>query len=581
MCGTLAGRAGAKPVAALSLYGAPKYSESSAHFAYANPGAPKGGTLALGALGTFDSLNPFIIKGAAAAGLGETYDTLMVQSADEPFAVYAHVAATIDVDKALRTVEFVLDPAARFSDGTPVEATDVAFTFKALVEKGSPGYAFTFADVAGVQALDARRVRFALKKGYGRELPLVLAGLPVLSAKYWADKDFSATTLEPPVSGGAYRIAEAAPGKRIVYERNPDYWAAGRWTQAGRNNFDRIVYEYYRDSTVLVESLKSGAIDLRAENEAKKWATAYNDSPRLARVEFPSGNPKGMQGLVMNSRRALFADPRVRQALAFAFDFEWTNARLFFGSYTRCNSYFNGSPMGASGLPSGKELKLLEKYRAHLPPEAFGPAYQAPRTDGSGFPRANLKRALELLADAGWTPRAGVLRNAAGQPFEFTILLDGAWGGAWERATLPFARNLGKLGIKAKVSVADSLMYERRTRDFDFDMVVMSWPQSVSPGNELRYYFGSEAADAPGSYNAAGIKNPAVDALVEEVVAASDTETLWAATRALDRALTFGYWVVPHWYLPASRLVVNAGKLAWPEGAATKEVDLMTWWVRP
>ncbi|MCL2673282.1 MAG: extracellular solute-binding protein, partial [Alphaproteobacteria bacterium] len=390
------------------------------------------------------------------------------------------------------------------------------------------------------------------------------------------------TTLETPVSSGPYIIRSVNAGKSITYARDPDYWGRDLMVNRGHNNFDSIRYDYYRDSTVAVQALRAGAFDLRVENEAKKWAHSYGgDISPLEKVEFPHGRPSGMQGFVFNTRLPIFSDPRVRRALGYALDFEWTNRTLFSDSYIRANSYFSNSYMAATGKPAGKELRLLERHRAALPPEAFGPAYVAPVTDGSGYPRENLIKALALLEEAGWTVGADrVLRDQNGQAMEFEILLDMGMGAAWERITLPFIRNLRKLGVNARVRTLDPIIYRQRIDNHNFAMTAFLWPMSLAPGPELNVFFGSAAADIPNTFNVAGIRSAAVDDLIRHVISAETFDDLVAATRALDRALTFGHYVIPHWYLPLTRMVVDTQKLAWPDRTPLQGTDLNIWWAR-
>lgn len=577
----LSATANAAPVNGIAMHGQPKYGKNFKNFAYVNPDAPKGGVLKMAASGTFDTFNPFVIKGTPAAGISLVYDTLTVESADEPFSEYGLIAQSIEMPSNRAWVAFTLNPKAKFSDGTPVTADDVVFSFNVLRERGLPMYRYYYANVANVEAQDGGRVLFTFKEGDNRELPLILGQMPVLPKHFWDGKDFSATTLELPVGSGPYRVKSFEQGRSVVYERNPDWWAKDLPVSKGFYNFDEIRYDYYRDATVAVEALKAGAYDLRIENEAKKWLTAYTDlgeKQGFAKKEFPHGLPSGMQGFVFNTRRPLFSDIRVREAVGLMFDFEWSNKNLFSGQYLRTKSYFDNSELAAKGKPSRDELALLTPLKDSVPPEVFTTPFDLPKTDGTGFMRPQMRRAFALLEQAGWTVQNGVLKNAEGAPFTFEILLDTASSGAWERITLPYVKNLQKLGIKATVRAVDMTQYNNRLSHFDYDMIVAVWGQSTSPGNEQRYFWGSSAADSAGSRNYAGIKNAAVDALIEKIVEASDRQKLIAATRALDRVLLWNRYVVPHWHVPANRLVFW-DKFGYPAVRLTKGVQPMTWWV--
>jgi microcin C transport system substrate-binding protein len=572
--------AGAEPAHAVALHGTPKYPPDFAHFDYADPGAPKGGTVRLAEIGGFDSLNPFILKGTAAAGLGRTFDTLTVQSEDEPFTEYGLVAESIRRDPQQRWVEFRLRPEARFHDGSPITAEDVAFTLELLKTRGHPFYRAYYKDIERAVVKGPRTVRFQFAVAGNRELPLIVGQLPVLSKDWWKDRDFTKTTLEPLLGSGPYRVEKVDPGRSITYQRVDDYWARDLPVNRGRHNFDVIRIDYYRDDTVALEAFKAGEYDFRQENVAKNWAVGY-DGPALRdglikKEEIPHERPTGMQAFVFNTRKALFADRRVRWALAHAFDFEWANKNLFHGAYTRTKSYFSNSELAARGLPSAAERALLEPYRDRLPPEVFTRAYEPPSTDGSGNPRRNLRTAARLLKEAGWVVRGGrLVHGETGEPFAFELLLVSP---SFERVALPFQRNLKRLGIEMRVRTVDPAQYQKRLDRFDFDMVVASFGQSLSPGNEQRDYWTSVAADTPGSRNLAGIKDPVVDALVEKIILAPDREALVTATRALDRVLLWGHYVIPHWHLRYFR-VAYWDKFGRPRITPKYGLGFDTWWV--
>ena len=572
----------AQPTHGLSIHGDLKYGPGFRHFDYVDPRAPKGGSVTLAATGTFDNLNPFILKGVSAAGIGTIFDTLTFQSSDEPASEYGLIAETIETPADRSWVAFTLRRNARFHDGSPITVEDVMWTFETLRTKGHPLYRSYYAAVASVEKTGPRTVRFAFKGGENRELPVILGQLPVLSKAYWNGRDFAKTTLEPPLGSGPYRVDSFEPGRSITYRRVADYWAAELPVSVGRFNFDTIRYDYYRDDTVALEAFKGGAYDIRQwEASAKNWAKAY-DVPavrdgRIRKEQIPNEVPTGMQGFVFNTRRAVFADPRVRAALTAAFDFEWSNVHLFYGAYTRTRSYFSNSELASRGLPSAAELAVLEPFRGRVPDEVFTREYQPPTTGPDGV-RPNLVRALALLAQAGWVVRDLKLVNAqSGQPLTFEILLDTP---TFERIALPFVKNLERLGVTARVRTVDAAQYEYRVKQFDFDMIVGLLPQSLSPGNEQSDYFSSAAAATPGSRNVAGIRDPVVDRLIELLIAAPDRAALVARTRALDRVLLWGHYVVPHYHLGAFR-VAYWNRFGRPAVSPKYELGLDTWWVDP
>jgi microcin C transport system substrate-binding protein len=566
----------------VSLFGDLKYGPDFKHFDYVNPDAPKGGTMRYSAIGTFDTLNPFVIKGIPAAGIGSIFDTLTVRSEDEPSSEYGLVAEKIELAPDMLSVLYTLRKEARFHDGTPMTPEDVVWTFETLRAKGQPMYRSYYGDVTKVEKEGERGVRFTFKSADNRELPQIIGEMPVLSKAYWSGRDFANTTLDPPLGSGPYKIESLDPGRSITYRRVADYWAADLPVNKGRDNVDVIRYDYYRDGTIALEAFKAGQYDVRRENSSKSWATGY-DSPALReglikKEQIPNQLPSGMQGLGYNLRRPLFQDPRVRQALAYAFDFEWSNKNLFYGLYARTRSYFDNSELAATGLPQGEELKILDKARGKIPDEVFTQEYNPPKYDGSGNIRDGLRAALKLLKEAGWTFKGEKLVNdETGQPFEFEILLDDP---AYERIALPFAKNLERMGITARVRTVDVAQYEKRMETFDFDMAVALFPQSLSPGNEQREFFGSPAADQPGSRNVLGIKSPVIDEVIEELIRAPDRASLVAHARALDRVLQYGYYVVPQFHLGAF-WVAYWDKFRRPETAPKYGLGIDTWWVDP
>jgi microcin C transport system substrate-binding protein len=569
------------PAHGLSIHGDLKYGPGFARFDYVNPRAPKGGSVTLRAIGTFDNLNPFILKGVPAAGIGNTFDTLTVASSDEPSSEYGLVAETIETPDDRSWVAFTLRPQARFHDGSPMTVEDVIWTFDTLRTRGHPMYRAYYAQVARVEKLGPRTVKFTFKAGENRELPVILGQLPVLSKAYWTQHDFAKTTLDAPLGSGPYRVESLEQGRSITYRRVKDYWAAALPVNVGRFNFDTIRYDYYRDDTVALEAFKAGAYDFRSEASSKNWATAY-DVPavregRIRKEQIPNEVPTGMQGWVYNTRRAIFADPRVREALAAAFDFEWSNAHLFYGAYTRTRSYFSNSELASRGLPSAAELQVLVPFRGRVPDDVFTREYRPPSTEPGGL-RPNLVRAFELLKQAGWVVRDMRLVNAeTGRPMAFEILIDDP---NFERIALPFVKNLERLGVAARVRTVDAAQYEYRLKHFDFDMTVAVFAQSLSPGNEQNDYWASASADIPGSRNLAGVRDPVVDRLVELVISAPDRPALVARTRALDRVLLWGHYVIPQFHVSAFR-VAYWNRFGRPSVSPKYDLGFDTWWIEP
>jgi microcin C transport system substrate-binding protein len=571
----------AQPSHGIAMHGDLKYGPQFTHFDYTNPSAPKGGDVRRASIGTFDSFNPFIIKGTDAEGVGLIYDTLTTRSDDEPFSEYGLLAKEIYLPEDRRWIEFELHESARFSDGEPVRADDVVYTFKLLREQGSPFYKAYYAGISSIEARSDTRVRFEFGESENRELPLIVGQVPILPKHYWEGRDFSKPSLDIPVGSGPYTIESYDAGRSVTYTRNPQYWGSELPVNRGRYNFDHITYDYYRDSTVALEAFKAGEYDFRQENASKAWATGYTGAPfedgRIVKQVIPHDNPTGMQAFVMNTRRPVFEDARVREALAYAFDFEWTNKNLFYSAYTRSHSYFSNSEMAARELPTPAELKILEPVRDQVPPEVFTEVYNAPTTNGDGRIRSHLREALRLLRSAGWTLDDGTLRNADGETMQFEILLVQK---EFERVVAPFIRNLERMGISASIRLVDVSQYINRIRQFDFDMIVSGFGQSTSPGNEQRDYWHSSMADQPGSRNIIGIKNPAVDYLVGQVISAPDRKQLVLRTRALDRVLQWNHYVIPQYHISAYR-VAYWDKFGIPEQSPRYALGFENWWVSP
>ncbi len=576
------------PTYAFATHGDVKYPANFTHFDYVNPDAPKGGevtmasTSAVQAGGTFDSFNLFILSGVPAGPVGATFDTLMAQSAEEPATSYCLVCQTVEVAPDRSWVEFTLRPEAHFHDGSPITADDLIWTFETLKTKGHPQYRQYYAPVDRAEKTGERKVRFIFTPGENRELPLILGQLVLLSKKWWSTRDFTKTTLEAPLGSGPYKVDSFEQGRFVTLRRVPDYWGANLPVNKGTSNFDVIRTEYYRDETVALEAFLAGKYDLREESAAKVWASGYDTpavkSGQIQRAVIPNEQRRLMQGYFMNTRRPLFSDRRVREALTYPFDFEWTNKNFFYNSYTRIRSYFGeDEELSSRGLPQGQELALLEPFRNQLPPEVFAKEYAPPKTDGSGNWRDNQRIAFRLLQEAGWHVDNGRMINASGQQMQFEILLDNP---QFERITLPYVQNLKQLGIDARVRTVDTSQYQRRMDNFDFDMIIKLIPQSPSPGNEQRDYFGSAAAGTQGSQNIAGVKDPVVDALIAKLVSAPDRATLAAATRALDRVLLWGFYVVPHYNLYSDR-VAYWDRFGRPKDDPHVGFSPGTWWVDP
>jgi len=567
---------------ALTLGDAPKYGPDFTHLDYVNPNAPKGGAVRLSAIGSFDSFNPFIIKGNAAAGLGLMYEPLLGRVDDDMLSEYGMIAESVEVPDDLSWVIYNLRAEARFHDGSAITADDVVFSFEMLKEKGLPFYRFYYANVAKAEALEPRRVKFTLTGPPNRELPQIVGQIQVFPKAYWEKRDFAKSTLEPPVGSGPYRIKSFEPGRQITYERIKGHWTENLPLRRGQYNFDEIRYDYFRDQVVALEAFKAHQYDFREENSSKDWATGYDFPARrqgLVKVAtLPNSVPTGMQGFVFNLRRSKFQNRRVREAIGLAFDFEWSNRTLFFGQYTRSRSFFQNSELAATGLPSPEELKLLAPWRGKIPDEVFTAEYNPPATTGDGNIRSNLRKAVQLLREAGFRVVDNrLIEPATGKPVEIEFLLVSP---AFERVVTPLIRNLRRLGIHGRIRTVDPAQYQVRVRDFDYDVVIFTFGQSLSPGNEQRNYWNSVAADRPGSRNLAGIKDPAVDALVEQIVGARDRKSLVVACRALDRVLQWSHIVVPQWHIAADR-VAWWDRFGRPAKKPEFGVGFMSWWVDP
>ncbi len=551
-CGVLAAAEASERRHGLSAFGELKYPADFKHFDYVNPDAPKGGRMALlgeGATTTYDSFNNYILKGQPAQGLNLLFDTLMVRALDEPDAVYGLAAESAEIADDRMSVTFYLRPEARFADGSALTAEDAAFSITVLKEKGNPRYSLTLRDVKAAIAVDPHTVRFEFSGGNVRDLPLLVAQMPLFSKAYYEKHDFQKSTLEPPLSSGPYEISDYKQGTFVTFKRRANYWAANLPVMRGVYNFDELRYEYYRDRTTEFEALKAGAYDLREEFTAKTWATEYNipqvQSGRLKIETLPDGRPGGAQGWFLNTRRPVFADVRMRAALDYAFDFEWSNKNLAFGIYTRTASYFENSDLKASGKPSPEELALLEPFRGQLPPEVFEDAYTPPVTDASGQDRNTLRKAAKLLDEAGWKVVNGKRVNAKGEPLKFEFLIDDR---IFEKWIGPFVKNLSVIGIDATIRLVDDAQYEQRKKSYDYDVLTARLVLPATPGTEMQQYWTSASADPSGTDNLAGIKAPVVDALTGTMLNAKSRAELRTAAHALDRVLRAGHYWVPNWF---------------------------------
>ncbi len=565
----------------LSAFSELKYPADFKHFEWVNPDAPKGGRLSMigpAARTTFDSFNGFILKGDAAQGLDLLFDSLMTRALDEPDAVYGLVAHSAELAADRRSVTFRMRPEARFADGSPVTSADMVFSFDTLKAKGHPNIRAAIRDLAAAVALDEHTIRFDFAAAT-RDLPLVAAGLPILSKAYYATREFDQTTFDPPLGSGPYEIGDYRQGAFVTYKRRDNYWGKDLPVMRGRFNFEEVRYVYYRDRAAELLALQAGEFDLREEFTAVAWVTGYDvpavRSGQLQRLTMPDQSPSGAQGFFLNTRRPKFADVRVRRALDYVFDFEFANKTIFHDLYTRTESFFENSAMKATGKPSEAELKLLEPFRDQLPPEVFAEPYKPPVSDGSGKDRKLLQAANQLFNAAGWTIKNGARVNANGEVLDIEFIIVDPTS---ERVLSNYVANLASLGIAATIRRVDAAQYQRRLKSFDFDVVTTRYSLRLTPGVELRSYWGSENANVDGSLNLAGISNPVIDALIAKAIQASSRAELEVATRALDRVLRAGHYWVPQWYKPVHH-VAHWDRFSWPATKPRYDRGIVhTWW---
>jgi len=566
---------------AIAMHGEPKQPADFKHFSYVSPDAPKGGRVVLSSYGSFDSLNPLIIKGEHAAGVREyVYESLLARSLDEPFTLYGLLAETIEVPDDRSAITFHLNPKARFSDGTPVTADDVLFSWELLKEKGRPNHRTYYSKVSKAERLSDRSVRFTFDAGGDREIPLILGLLPVLPRHLIDPDTFEQTTLTAPVGSGPYRVAKVDPGRSLTYARDPDYWGKDLPVNRGRFNFDEIRFDYFREGSVMFEAFKTDRVNVWPEEDPRRWANGY-DFPavkdgRVIKGEFDIGLPAGMTALVFNTRRKAFADPRVRRALILLFDFEWINRTLYAGLFKRTQSYFERSVLASAGRPADTlERQLLAPFPDAVKPEIMAGRFQFPSTSGSGRNRKNQSEAFRLLKEAGYVLKSGKLVDAeTGRQLAFEIL---AASTSQEALLLSFARDVERLGIRVKLRVVDSAQYQARLLNYDFDMIQNTWASSLSPGNEQLFRWSSEAAKTPGTYNFAGVESAAADAMIKALLEAKGEEEFVSAVRALDRVLLSGDYVIPLFYVP-KQWVAYWRNLKHPQKTPLFGYNIDSWW---
>lgn len=570
----------------IALYGESKYKSGFKHFDYVNVKAPQGGRLVLPAYGTFDNFNPYIFKGVAATFVASlSFETLGFSPADDPFTVYPLLAEKFDLPKDKSYIGFILNPKAKFSDGSAVLADDVIYSFKAITEQGSPIYKMYYADVDRVEKINEREVRFYFKKNIkNKELPLILSQFSVFSAKDWKDKDFSKPRLEVPLGSGPYKVIDFQVNKFVELKKNPQYWGKNLPSRRGFFNFETIRYDYYQDTTVTLQALFASNIDAREEYIAKIWMTGYDNelvkSGKIIKEQLEHNNPATLQNFAFNLRRSKFEDRRVRKAIDLAFNFEWANTKLFYGQYRRLFSYFTNTGMEAVGLPEGKEKEILQRYKDRLNPEIFSVPYSPTFNIDMNNSRENLKKAVSLLKEAGYDFVDGKMTNlSTKEPLEFEILSSSANGSTFTKVMLPFIENLRKIGIKAVFRNLEINIFKNRLDNFDFDMAIISYPVSQLPGNEQREYWGSESADIKGSNNIIGIKNPVVDDLIKGLVAVQKKEDYVAYVKALDRVLLSENYMIFQWYSPYSRIAYR-NKFGKPAAKYKIGFQPYLWWVK-
>ena len=571
----------AKKMHGIAMHGSPIHSSEETHLPYVNPDAPKGGVLRLGAYGSFDNLNRIAFKGRRAAGLGYLNDTLMRRVWDEAFTLYGLIAEYVEMPEDRSSITFYINPQAKFHDGSPITREDILFSLKTFQTKGTPNQKKTYGKVIKTELVGKNGLKMIFVNNEDKELPLIVAGfLPIVPKKYYENLDVTKTFLNIPLGSGPYLIEELEPGRQIIYKRVKDYWAKDLFANKGQYNFDTLIYDYYKDSTVLLEAFKVGDYDYRREYNAKRWQTNYDfeaiKTNDVILKEIKNDRPTGMNALVMNSRKKIFNNPRVRLALSYAYDHEWINKTLYNNAYTRTDSYFDNSPLASSGLPSKEELLLLKSWKNQLPEEIFTSMYKPPISDGSGMPRQNLRIAKKILEEEGWFVEEGkLMKNGEEFSFEFLIVSPSV-----EKIAINFQKTLEFLGINISIRTVDTSQYQARMLNYDFDMIKASWNVSLSPGNEQQFYWGSEVGKKDGSKNYAGVDSPVVDYLIEKLIGAKTREELTSAIHALDRVLLWGHYVIPLYHSNTDR-IAYWNFLEYPDTIPLYGIVIESWWHNP
>jgi len=571
----------AEPQHGIAMHGAPLHGPDFEHFSYANPDAPKGGDLKLAAIGSFDSLNPLIIKGVSGGGIRDyVFESLMARAYDEPFSLYGLLAETVETPDDRSWVEFRVREEARFSDGVPVTVDDVVFSLETLRDKGRPNHKYYYSKVAEIVRPDAQTVRFVFGPDGDREMPLIMGLMPIIPKHIYETRAFDETSLVPPVGSGPYVITDVEPGARLVYSRSPDYWGKDLPVNSGHYNFDRLIYDYFRDANASFEAFKAGLYDIRPEDDPTRWATGF-DTPavRDGRIElqsFTKATPSGMRALVYNTRRTVFSDPKVRAALGLVFDFEWVNTNFYYSAYKRTQSFYDGSELASTGRAASEtERALLAPYAGVVSDGIMANGFVAPVSDGTARNRQNRRDAIKALETAGWVIKDGVMVEAAsGQPLSFEITVATPED---QRLALNYSDALKGIGVEGNVRYVDSSQYQQLRQTYEFDMIFNFWYASLSPGNEQSFYWGVDAADQDGTRNYMGVREPAVDGMIEAMLAAREREEFVAAVRALDRVLLSGDYVIPLFYQP-DQWVAHWARLKHPEETSLYGYKINTWW---
>ena len=572
-------KANSEKMHGLSMHGKPKYENNFTHLSYVNPNAPKGGIVKFGSYGSFDNLNRVAFKGSKAAGLGYLNDTLMRRVWDEAFSLYGLIAEFIEMPEDRSSITFYLNPEATFHDGSPITRDDVLFSLKTFQNKGTPNQKKTYGKVVSTELVESHGIKMNFVNNEDKELPLIIAGfLPIIPKKYYEKLDVTKTFLNIPLGSGPYKIESLEPGRQIKYKRVENYWAKDLPVNKGLYNFETIIYDYYKDSNVLLEAFKVGEYDFRREYNVKRWLSEYDfnavQSGEVILKEMNNDRPVGINGLVMNTRRDIFKNRNIRLALSYAYDHEWINKTIYQNAYVRTDSYFDNSPLASSGLPSNEELKLLDTWRSQLPSEVFTESFAPPTTDGSGNSRKNLLKAKESFEKEGWFIDNGTLKKN-GKEFHFEFLIISP---SDEKIALAYQSNLKKLGIKMDVRTVDSSQYQARLLNYDFDMIKRYWGVSLSPGNEQQFYWGSEVGKKDGSRNYAGINSPVVDGLIDNLISATNRKELTTAIHALDRVLLWGHYVVPLHHSNKDR-IAYWDFFEYPDEIPLYGIVIESWWI--